>query len=72
MGTNRMNVLRALPLLLIITFFSSCQKDHDLVASYVIQTAQPLVEQKGELVKEGSNSIKDQAAKVLPQSRAGK
>jgi hypothetical protein len=72
MGTNRMNVLMALPLLLIITFFSSCQKDHDLVASYVIQTAQPLVEQKGEQVKEGSIMIKDQADKVLPQSRAGK
>ncbi len=72
MGTNRMNVLRALPLLLIITFFSSCQKDHDLVASYVIQTAQPLVPQKGELVKEGSTTIKDQDEKVLSRSRVGK
>ena len=38
MGLKFKNALIAFSLLLLFTVFTSCQKDHDLVSSYVIKT----------------------------------
>ncbi len=44
MGLKFKNALIAFSLLLLFTVFTSCQKDHDLVSSYVIKSSLPKVE----------------------------
>jgi hypothetical protein len=59
------NVLRALPVFLFLAFSTSCQKDHDLVSSYVINKTKPFVEQNGTLVKELGKEVGDRAGQVF-------
>lgn len=59
MRLNFKNALTAFSLLLVFTAFTSCQKEHDLVSSYVIKdNSQPILEDLAKVQKDSKTAEK--------------
>jgi hypothetical protein len=67
MGLKFKNALTAFFLLLFCTIFTSCQKDHDLVSSYVIKSPSPIKEYIVEVPEtlEGNSNLMAREEKEL-------